>query len=62
MCAIDGGWQIGNLKQVFCNLKNGKFRVKVLKVFDCPKNKEDEIQLLDEAHALMENQLSEWRK
>ena len=62
VCAIDGGWQIGNLKQVFCNLKNGKFRVKVVKVYDCPKNKEDEIQLLDEAHALMENQLSEWRK
>ena len=61
VCVLDGGYGIRDLKKIMSNLNNGSYRVKVLKVFDNPKNKEEAQKVLDEAKILMENQLKEWR-
>lgn len=61
-CALDGGWQIRDMGKLMHNLKNGCYRVKVLKVFDCPKTKEEEVAMLEESRQLIQAQLEEWRK
>lgn len=60
-CALDGGWRLSNLTRIFASLKCGTYRVKVLKVFDVPRTKEEEQAVLDESHALIEAQLERWR-
>ena len=44
------------------NLYKGYYRVKVLKVVDAPKTKEEQLAVLDEAKTLIQNQLDEWRR
>ncbi|MEE1213337.1 MAG: lysophospholipid acyltransferase family protein [Treponema sp.] len=60
-CALDGGYQIRDLNRIMTNLKNGSYRVKVLKVFDSPKTKEDEVYILEESRRLIQEQLEKWR-
>ncbi len=60
--ALDGGYQISDMTRIMNNLENGCYRVKVLKVFDCPKTKEEEVQILEESRTLIQAQLEEWRK
>ncbi|MCR4626051.1 MAG: 1-acyl-sn-glycerol-3-phosphate acyltransferase [Treponema sp.] len=62
VCALEGGWKINNLKNIFTNLSNGSYRVKVLKVYPAPETKEEQVKILDEAKVLIQNQLDEWRK
>lgn len=62
VCALDGGWKIADLKGLLKNIKKGTYRLKVLKVYECPKGKEECQKLLDESKVLIENQLKEWRK
>lgn len=61
VCALDGGWQIGNLGAIIRNLKNGRYRVKVVGVFDPPKTKEEQSKILEEARRRIQAQLDEWR-
>jgi len=61
VCALDGGWQIRDLKTLFKSLHHGSYRVKVLKVFPSPKTKEEEKQILEESRELIQKQLDEWR-
>lgn len=61
-CALDGGWQIRDMDHLMRNLKHGSYRVKILKVFDTPKSKEEEASVLEESRALIQQQLDEWRK
>lgn len=61
-CALDGGYQIRDMKNIMSNLQNGCYRVKVLKVFDSPATKDDEVKILEESRALIQKQLEEWRK
>ena len=61
VCALDGGYSIRDLGHVISNLKNGCYRVKVLKVFESPKNGEEEQALLEEAKVLIQKQLEQWR-
>ena len=42
-------------------LKRGAYKVKVLKVFDAPQNKEEEKLILEESKNLIQKQLDEWR-
>ena len=60
-CALDGGWQIRDLKNIMTNLKNGSYRVKVLKVFESPSTKEEEVRILEESRSLIQAQLEAWR-
>ena len=62
VCALDGGWKLRDLSKIFTNMKRGCYRVKVIKVYDCPQTKEDCNELLDEARAMIQTQVEEWRK
>lgn len=62
VCALDGGWKLSKLGDLFRNLKKGAYRVKVLKVYDAPASKDEEKMILEEAHSLIESQLDKWRK
>lgn len=61
-CALDGGWRLRDLRKIFMYMKKGSYRAKVLKIYDCPKTKEEATQLLEDARILMQNQIDEWRK
>lgn len=61
-CALDGGYQIRDLRHIMSNLKNGCYRVKVMKVFDPPKTKDEEVYVLEESRRLIQEQLNQWRK
>lgn len=61
-CALDGGWEIRDITKIMTKLKNGCYRVKVLKVYDSPKTKEEEVFILEESRKLIQEQLDEWRK
>ncbi|MCR5288506.1 MAG: 1-acyl-sn-glycerol-3-phosphate acyltransferase [Treponema sp.] len=61
VCALDGGWRINNLKNIMINLYRGSYRVKVLKVYPAPQNKEEQVAILDEAKQLISDQLKAWR-
>ena len=62
ICALDGGFKLRDLTSVTTNLKRGCYRVKVLKVCEPPKTKDDCNALLDEAKILIQQQLDEWAK
>lgn len=62
VCALDGGYALREITKLFTNLKCGCYRVKVLKVYDAPKTKEDCTAILDESRELIQKQLDEWRK
>lgn len=61
VCALDGGYKLSRLDDIFRKLKKGAYRVKVLKVYDSPASKEEEKQLLEESRNLIQSQLDEWR-
>ncbi|MCR5218082.1 1-acyl-sn-glycerol-3-phosphate acyltransferase [Treponema sp.] len=61
LCALDGGWKLSRLGDILKNLHRGAYRVKILKVYDAPLNKEDEKKILEEAPLLIQEQLDKWR-
>ncbi len=61
VCALDGGYRLRDLGKILTNLKKGCYRVKVLKVYDCPKTKEECNVVLDEAREIIQKQVEEWR-
>ncbi|UTC65322.1 1-acyl-sn-glycerol-3-phosphate acyltransferase [Treponema sp. OMZ 788] len=61
VCALDGAWKISSLTRLAKNLKNETYRVKLLKIYDAPKTKEDQVKILEEGKALIQAQLDEWR-
>ena len=61
VCAVDGGWKINALSDIIRNMKGGEYRVKVLKVYPAPANKEEQVRILEEGRALIQNQLEAWR-
>ena len=62
VCALDGGWQLRDLRKILTNLKYGCYRVKILKIFDAPKNKEECNAILEESKILMQQQIEYWRQ
>ena len=62
VCALDGGWQLRDLRKLMTNLKYGCYRVKVLKVFEPPKTKEECNAVLEESRILMQQQIEYWRQ
>lgn len=61
VCALDGGYRLRDLRKIFSNLKKGSYRVKVLKVYDCPKTKEECNAILEESRVIIQKQVEEWR-
>ncbi len=62
VCALDGGWEISSVGRVIKNLRGGTYKIKLLKVYDAPTNKAEQIKILNEAKELIQDQLDEWRK
>ncbi|MBP3710097.1 MAG: 1-acyl-sn-glycerol-3-phosphate acyltransferase [Treponema sp.] len=62
LCALDGGWQISNVKTIMTRLTNGTYRVKVMKIYESPQTKEAEAAILREAPRIIQAQLNAWRK
>ena len=61
VCALDGGWKLRDLRKLMTNLKHGCYRVKVLRVYEPPKTKEECNKILEESKIMIENQVKEWR-
>ncbi len=61
VCALDGVWKVATLAGIKKNMKKGSCRMKLLGVLPQPKNKEEQIEALETARRLIENQLTEWR-
>jgi 1-acyl-sn-glycerol-3-phosphate acyltransferase len=61
VCAVEGGYKLATLEGIFRNLRNGIYRVKVLKVFPAPNSKQEQITILEEGKALIQAQLDTWR-
>ena len=61
VCALDGGYSVSSLKQFFKRIRGEGYRVKVLKVFPPPTTKEEQLKVLEEGKALIEEQLKIWR-
>ena len=59
--ALDGGWQISSITKFIKNLKGGCYRIKLLKVYDAPSTKEEQVRILEESKVLIQKQLDEWR-
>ncbi len=62
VCALDGGWQLRDLRKLMTNLKHGCYRVKILRIYEPPKTKEDCNVILDESKILMQQQIEYWRQ
>jgi 1-acyl-sn-glycerol-3-phosphate acyltransferase len=62
LCALDGGYQLRDLRKIFTNMKRGCYRIKVLKIYDAPQTKEEQNLILEEGSMLIQQQLDEWRK
>ena len=62
VCALDGGWQLRDLRKLITNLKNGCYRVKILRIYEPPKTKEACNQILEESKILMQQQIEYWRQ
>ena len=61
VCALDGVWEIGRLRTIMTNLKNGSYKVTIVKIYDAPKTKEAQNAILEEAPRLIQAQLDAWR-
>ena len=61
-CALEGGYQLRDLRKIFTKLKRGSYRVKVVKIYDCPKTKEEAANVLEDARSAIQTQVEEWRK
>lgn len=62
VCALDGGWQLRDLRKLMMNLKHGCYRVKILRVYEPPKTKEECNVILEESKLLMQQQIEYWRQ
>jgi len=61
LCALDGGWTLRDLRKMMTSMKCGCYRVKILKIYDPPKNKEECNEILEESRILIQQELEYWR-
>ena len=61
VCALDGGWRIRDIGNIMRRLKNGCYRIKVMKIYPAAQTKEAAAAILEESRALIQRQLNEWR-
>lgn len=62
VCVLDGGWRLRDLRKLVTNLKYGCYRVKILRIYEPPKTKEDCNKILEESRVLMQQQIEYWRQ
>ncbi len=61
VCAIEGGWKMGSLEGIARGTKGGSYRVEVLRVFPAPSGKAEQMRILEEGKALIQQKIVEWR-
>ncbi len=61
ICVVDDGYKINDIQHVMENMHKINYRTKLLKVCPPPQTKDEQVALLDEAKALMQEQLDKWR-
>lgn len=61
VCALDGGYRLRDLRKIFTKLKCGSYRIKILKIFKCPKTKEECNDILDKSREIIQKQVEQWR-
>ncbi len=61
VCALDGGYKISTLDGIARYLKDGVYRVKILKIYPSPTSKQEQLHILEEGKQLIQSQLDEWR-
>ena len=61
VCVVDDGWKINDILHVMENMHKINYRAKLLKVFPPALTKEDQVTVLEQARALMQEQLDKWR-
>lgn len=59
--AIDGGWRISKLGDMAKTMRGGRYRIKLLKVYDAPRGKDEQLRILEEGKTLIARQLEVWR-
>ncbi len=59
--ALDGGWKISSIRRIAQNLKDGEYKIKLLKIYEAPKTKEEQLKILEEGKVLIQEQLDKWR-
>ena len=62
VCCLDNGYKINDFMHVLENISNIDYKVKVLKIYDAPQTKEEQVRILEESKELMQKQLDLWRK
>lgn len=62
VCAIDGGWRTSSLKGLSRDLRGGFYRIKIVKVFPAPVTKAEQMRIMEEGKALIQEQLDAWRR
>ena len=62
VCALDGGWKLRDFRKIMTNIKYGSYRVKILKIWEPPKSKEECNKILEDSRILMQQQLEYWRQ
>lgn len=62
VCALDGGYKISSLRKIVKSLNGGAYRLKILKIYPAPQNKEEQVKILEEGKALIQEQLNRWRR
>jgi 1-acyl-sn-glycerol-3-phosphate acyltransferase len=61
VCALDGGWRVSTLEGMLKNMRGGVYRVKVVKIYPAPTSKAEQVHILEEGKALIQEQLDRWR-
>ena len=60
VCALDGAWRISSLFGLRKNIRGTEYRVTVLKVYPAPTSKAEQVRILEEGKALIQEQLEAW--
>ncbi|MBQ0002545.1 MAG: 1-acyl-sn-glycerol-3-phosphate acyltransferase [Treponema sp.] len=61
VCCLDGGYKVNDLRHIMENISHVDYKVKILKIYDAPSSKEEQVKILEESRELMQKQLDEWR-
>jgi 1-acyl-sn-glycerol-3-phosphate acyltransferase len=59
--ALDGGYKISTLDGIIRGMYKGVYRLKILKVFPAPMNKQEQVAILQQGKELIQKQLDTWR-
>ena len=60
--ALDGGYRVSGLTKLLHNMKDDYYRIKALKLYPAPRNKEEIREILKESRTLIDGQLEQWRR